>query len=49
MLLLWDFFIKWFLIYLRILCELMGWKRAAAILRKMVKEEPDFNDEKHIM
>jgi len=37
-----DQLLKCFLVYLRIVCEIIGWTRPAAWLRKLVKDEPNW-------
>jgi hypothetical protein len=44
-----DFLIKWFFIYLRMISEIMGWKRLAKWIGKITKEEPDLSFEKHVL
>jgi hypothetical protein len=44
-----GFLIKWFLVYLRIFAEIMGWKRLAKWIGKFVKDEPDLGTEKHVL
>jgi hypothetical protein len=41
--------IKWFLVYLRVFAETMGWKRMAAWIGKLVKDEPDLSSEQHVI
>ena len=44
-----DAVIKCFLVYLRIFCEFLGWKRAERYLRLLVDDEPDTTHEKHVV
>jgi len=39
-----DQLLKWFLVYLRMFCEIMGWKCPAAWLRKMAKDESNWGE-----
>jgi hypothetical protein len=49
MFLLADVIFKWTLVYLRIMCEFLGWKRAEQWLRAIVHEEPDTEPERHVL
>jgi hypothetical protein len=44
-----DFLIKWFFVYLRLFAEIMGWKRLAKWVGKVVKDEPDLKFEKPVV
>ena len=44
-----DRLIKWSLVYLRIFCEIFGFKRAERFLRHIVDDEPDASDEKPVV
>jgi hypothetical protein len=41
--------LKWFLVYLRLFCGIMGWKRAEQWVGKVAKDEPDLSFEKHVL
>jgi hypothetical protein len=41
--------IKWFFVYLRLIAEIMGWKRLAKWIGKFVKDEPDFSFDRPVL